>query len=68
VNGTITELVIRPRTKAGSIKLGRRLLMQPRDSTSKPGQCCFELFRVMQLVPQGFHDQTDQSIRNGIRR
>ena len=37
-------------------------------SLSKPGQCCFELFRVMQLVPQGFHDQTDQSIRNGIRR
>jgi len=28
----------------------------------------FELFRVMQLVPQGFHDQTDQRIRNGIRR
>ena len=49
-------------------KAGRRLLMQPRDSTSKPGQCRFELFRVMQLVPQGFHDQTDQSIRNGIRR
>jgi len=29
---------------------------------------CFELFRVMQWVPQGFHDQTDQRIGNGVRR
>jgi hypothetical protein len=28
---------------------------------------CFELFSVMQLLPQGFRDQTDQRIRNGIR-
>jgi hypothetical protein len=28
----------------------------------------FELFRVMRLVPQGFHDQTNQRIRSGIRR
>ena len=27
-----------------------------------------ELFRVMRLVPQGFHDQTNQRIRSGIRR
>jgi hypothetical protein len=29
---------------------------------------CFELFRVMELVPYVFHDQTDQRVRNGIRR
>lgn len=29
---------------------------------------CFQLFRVMQSVPQGFYDQTDQRIRHGIRR
>jgi hypothetical protein len=29
---------------------------------------CFELFRVMQLVPQGFHDETDQRIRSSIRK
>jgi hypothetical protein len=28
----------------------------------------FELLRVMQLSPNGFPNQTDQSIRNGIRR
>jgi hypothetical protein len=29
---------------------------------------CFELFREMQLAPQGFDDQTNQRICNGIRR
>jgi len=29
---------------------------------------CFVLFRVMELVPHAFHDQTDQRVRNGIRR
>lgn len=29
---------------------------------------CFELFRVMQLVAQGFHDEAGQRIRNCIRR
>jgi hypothetical protein len=29
---------------------------------------CFELFRVMQLGPQGFHHQTDQRINNRIGR
>jgi hypothetical protein len=33
----------------------------------EPGGGIFELFRVMQLLPQGFHDQTDERIRNGIR-
>jgi hypothetical protein len=32
----------------------------------EPGSGMFELFRVMQLPPQGFHDQTDERIR-GIR-
>ena len=42
----------------------------PERSTSVVSPCRavgrFELFRVMQLSPQGFHDQTDQGIRNGI--
>jgi hypothetical protein len=29
---------------------------------------CFELFRVMQLVPQAFHDEADQRIRSSIRK
>jgi hypothetical protein len=29
--------------------------------------CCFELLRVMQLLPQGFYGQTDETIRDGIR-
>jgi hypothetical protein len=33
----------------------------------EPGSGMFELFRVMQLSPQGFHDQTDERIRSGIR-
>jgi hypothetical protein len=32
----------------------------------EPGGGILELFRVMQL-PQGFLDQTDERIRNGIR-
>jgi hypothetical protein len=31
------------------------------------GGCC-ELFRLMQLVAQGFHDKTDYRIGNRIRR
>ena len=30
--------------------------------------CCSELFCVIQLFPQGFHDQTDQRIRRSIRK
>jgi hypothetical protein len=29
---------------------------------------CFELFRMMKLVPQCFRDQADQRICNGIHR
>jgi hypothetical protein len=36
------------------------------DQTAGGG--CFELFGVMQLVAQGFHDETDQCVGNGIRR
>jgi hypothetical protein len=32
------------------------------------GSVLFELFPVLQLVPQGFPDQTDQRVRDGIRR
>jgi len=28
----------------------------------------FELFGVLKLVPQDFHDQTDECIRNGVCR
>jgi hypothetical protein len=32
------------------------------------GEGRFELFGVMQLVAQRFHDETDQCVSNGIRR
>ena len=40
------------------------LIIDPRQSE---GVCC-ELSRVTQWVPQRFHNQTDQRIREGIRR
>jgi hypothetical protein len=44
-----------------------RKLQQTRKIWMEPGGGIFELFRVMQLLPQGFHDQTDERMRNGIR-
>ena len=32
------------------------------------GRLVLELFRVIWLVPEGFHEQTDQSIRRSIRK
>ena len=44
--------------------------LEKRPQIGRPGAVvgCFELFRVMQLVPQDFHDQTKQRICKGIRR
>jgi hypothetical protein len=46
------------------------LQQQPSSSlvVESGGVAGFELFRVMQWVSQGFHDQTKQCIRNGVRR
>jgi hypothetical protein len=53
-------------TSSASIYRVSRKLQQTRKIWMEPGGGILELFRVMQL-PQGFLDQTDERIRNGIR-
>jgi hypothetical protein len=53
-------------TSSASINSVSRKLQQTRKVWMEPGGGILELFRVMQL-PQGFLDQTDERIRNGIR-
>ena len=53
-------------TSSASINSVSRKLQQTRKVWMEPGGGILELFRVMQL-PQGFLNQTDERIRNGIR-
>jgi hypothetical protein len=52
-------------TSSASINTVSRKLQQTRKIWMEPGGGIFELFRVMQLL-QGFHDPTDERIRNVI--